>query len=71
MIIISKPAASHNKIQSFVLFATPPKSPLFELGLIKTFLLADSSFILLLSPKILPCDFSLDGSIAKIATFLF
>lgn len=67
--ILSKPAASQSMIVSRVLRATPPNEPADGLGRIKDFGWTDSFSMRVLSPKILPLERSLLGSIAKTANF--
>ena len=56
-------------IVSRVLRATPPNEPADGLGRIKDFGWTDSFSMRVLSPKILPLERSLLGSIAKTANF--
>ena len=49
--MILYPAASHNKMASFVVLVTPPKVPLEGEGRIKAFKSLDNSNILVLSPN--------------------
>ena len=65
---VSKPAASHNTIVSRVLRATPPKEPADGEGRIKAFFSLDKASIRVLSPRILPFERSLLGSIASTAS---
>ena len=66
--ILSKPAASHKIIVSRVLRATPPSEPAEGLGRIKESGWTESFSIRVLSPKILPFERSLLGSIASTAS---
>ena len=65
--IVSKPAASQSTIVSRVLRATPPSDPAEGLGRMKAFFSRESCSIRVLSPRILPPERSLLGSIARTA----
>ena len=65
--IISNPAASHNNMASLVLRATPPKEPADGEGRMYACGSHDNSSIRVLSPRILPFERSLLGSMANTA----
>ena len=68
--ITSYPPASHRMIVSRVFLATPPRDPPAGEGRMKAFSSAERSSILVLSPRILPPERSLEGSMASTASFL-
>ena len=66
--IVSNPAASQRTIVSRVLRATPPKEPADGEGRMKAFFSRDKASIRVLSPRMLPFERSLLGSIASTAS---
>ena len=65
--IVSKPAASHKTMVSRVFRATPPNEPADGEGRMKAFFSRESASIRVLSPRMLPFERSLLGSIARTA----
>ena len=70
IIIVSKPAASQRIMDSLVFLATPPRVFPDAEGRINAFSSFTNSSILVLSPRMLPCEMVLLGSTASTATFL-
>ena len=64
---VSKPAASHKTIVSRVLRATPPSEPADGEGRMNASFSRDKASIRVLSPRILPLERSLLGSMASTA----
>ena len=65
---VSKPAASQRMIVSRVLRATPPKEPAVGEGRMKAFFSRAKASMRVLSPRILPFERSLLGSMASTAS---
>ena len=68
--MMSKPAASHSTMVSRVLRATPPSVRPEGEGRMKALGSVESSSMRVLSPRMLPLDRSLLGSMARTAIFL-
>ena len=68
--MVSKPAASHRIMVSRVLRATPPSEPADGEGRMKAFFSCERRSMRVLSPRMLPFDRSLLGSMASTASLL-
>ena len=68
IMIVSKPAASQSIMVSLVFLATPPRDPPEGDGRINALESVASASMRVLSPKILPLDLALLGSMANTAT---